>query len=370
MDVADARFSLFQFAIRMERGAGVWPFTVSLRGHCRGRTTASGITSRARQDAFMIVYVTGAAGFLGSHLSQRLLSDGDTVVGIDNFSTGSRTNFGAFADDARFSFVEADVSLPWAWADDLPEPALILHFASPASPVDYGNEPLATLAVNALGTMHAVMLAQRCGARVLLASTSEIYGDPLEHPQRETYWGNVNTVGVRACYDEAKRYAEAYLSSAVRTLGIDGRIVRIFNTYGPRMQPDDGRVVPNFCLSALRGEPLTVYGDGRQTRSFCYVDDLIDGIVRLAKRDGLRGRVVNIGNAVEFTIEELATIVAQLAGVRLEVVSRDLPSDDPTRRCPDITLARTLLDWEPKVALRDGLLATLAYFRDLAPVAR
>jgi UDP-glucuronate decarboxylase len=317
----------------------------------------------------MFVFVTGAAGFLGSHLVSRLLADGDRVVGIDNFATGARRNLTAALRDLRFSFIEADVSLPWNWSGDLGPPQLIMHFASPASPVDYGNEPLATLAVNALGTMHAVALAERCGARVLLASTSEIYGDPLEHPQRETYWGNVNPVGVRACYDEAKRYAEAYLTSAVRKLGIDGRIVRIFNTYGPRMQPHDGRVVPNFCLSALRGEPLTVYGNGSQTRSFCYVDDLIDGILRFAKRDGFDGRIVNIGSPNEFTIEELATIVASLVGVPLNVVTCDLPLDDPTRRKPDLALARTLFDWEPKVALRAGLIATLAYFRELTPVS-
>lgn len=315
----------------------------------------------------MIVYVTGAAGFLGSHLVQQLLAAGDRVIGIDNFVTGSRANLAPSLANDRCTFIEADVSLPWEWARDAGAPDLVLHFASPASPVDYGNEPLATMAVNALGTMHAVALAERTGARVLIASTSEVYGDPLEHPQRETYWGNVNPVGVRACYDEAKRYAEAYLTSAVRKLGIDGRIVRIFNTYGPRMQPDDGRVVPNFCLSALRGEPLTVYGDGRQTRSFCYVDDLVEGILRLAKGDGLAGRIVNIGNPGEFTIEELAGIIAELAGVPLNVVTRDLPPDDPTRRKPDITLARTLLGWEPRVALRDGLVSTLAYFRTLQP---
>jgi UDP-glucuronate decarboxylase len=251
---------------------------------------------------------------------------------------------------------------------DLATPDLILHFASPASPADYGREPLATMAVNALGVMHAVTLAHSIGARLLFASTSEIYGDPLEHPQRETYWGNVNSVGVRACYDEAKRYGEAYLTSAVRKLGIDGRIVRIFNTYGPRMAPEDGRVVPNFCLSALRREPLTVYGDGRQTRSFCYVDDLIDGIVRLAKGDGLQGQIVNIGSPHEHTVEQLAQIVADLAGVPLNVVKCDLPLDDPTRRKPDITRAKTLLGWEPKIALRDGLVATLDYFRRLLPV--
>lgn len=317
----------------------------------------------------MNVFVTGAAGFLGSHLVDRLLADGDRVIGVDNFVTGSRANLEHIRVDQPFTFVDADVSQPWTWARGLETPDLIMHFASPASPVDYGNEPLQTMAVNALGVMHGVELAHARGARMFFASTSETYGDPLEHPQRETYWGNVNPVGVRACYDEAKRYGEAYLTSAVRKLGIDGRIVRIFNTYGPRMQPGDGRVVPNFCLSALRGEPLTVYGDGRQTRSFCYVSDLIDGIVRLAKGEGLRGKLVNIGNPGEFTIAELAGIVAELAGVKLNVVARDLPPDDPTRRKPDITLARTLLGWEPKIELRDGLVTTLDFFRTHVPAA-
>jgi nucleoside-diphosphate-sugar epimerase len=313
----------------------------------------------------MNVLVTGAAGFLGSHLVDRLLADGDRVVGTDNFVTGSRDNIAHLDGRPDFTFFEADASLPWTWAAQIAQLDLIMHFASPASPVDYGREPLATMAVNALGVMHGVSLAQATGARMFFASTSETYGDPLEHPQRESYWGNVNSVGVRACYDESKRFGEAYLTSAVRKLGIDGRIVRIFNTYGPRMQPDDGRVIPNFCLSALRGEPLTVYGNGRQTRSFCYVSDLIDGIVRLAKTAGLSGRVVNVGNPVEFTISELAELVARLVGVPLNIVECDLPPDDPTRRKPDITLARTLLGWEPAVALRDGLIPTLDYFRRL-----
>ena len=317
----------------------------------------------------MNVCVTGAAGFLGSHLVDRLLADGDRVVGVDNFATGSGGNLAHIEPAAAFRFIEADVSLSWSWAHDIETPDLIMHFASPASPVDYGREPLATMAVNALGVMHGVTLAHASGARLLFASTSETYGDPLEHPQRETYWGNVNPVGVRACYDEAKRYGEAYLTSAVRKLGIDGRIVRIFNTYGARMQPDDGRVIPNFCLSALRGEPLTVYGDGSQTRSFCHVSDLIDGIVRLAKGDNLQGKIVNVGNPDEFTILELAEIVAGLAGVALNVVERDLPPDDPTRRKPDITVAQSLLGWMPKVALREGLVSTLDFFRKTALIA-
>ena len=316
----------------------------------------------------MIAYVTGAAGFLGSHLVEKLLFNGATVVGIDNFVTGSRDNLAGPDADERFTLVEADVSQPWNdWIANLAakqrKPDLIMHFASPASPVDYGNDPLGTMAVNALGTMHACDLAHTTGARVLFASTSECYGDPLEHPQRETYWGNVNSIGVRACYDEGKRYGEAYLTSAVRKNGIDGRLVRIFNTYGPRMQPNDGRVVPNFIMSALKGEALTIYGDGNQTRSFCYVDDLINGIYELAIRPNLNGRVVNIGNPGEFTVRELAEIVAEQVGTRLNTVARDLPPDDPTRRRPDITLARELLEWEPKISLREGLVNTINYFR-------
>jgi nucleoside-diphosphate-sugar epimerase len=312
------------------------------------------------------VVLTGAAGFLGSHLADRLLADGDRVVGVDNLVTGSRANLEHLSDRAAFSFIEADVSRPWEWATGIERPTLILHFASPASPVDYGREPLETMAANALGAMHGVALAHKVGARFVFASTSEAYGDPLEHPQPETYWGNVNPVGVRACYDESKRYAEAYVTSAIRKLGIDGRVARIFNTYGPRMQPGDGRVIPNFCIAALRGAPLTIYGDGSQTRSFCYISDLIDGVLRLAKQDGLSGRVVNIGNPGEFTIAELATIVSKLAGVPLRAVNCDLPPDDPTRRRPNIDLARNLLGWEPRVELHEGLVFTLDYFRGLS----
>jgi nucleoside-diphosphate-sugar epimerase len=309
------------------------------------------------------VFVTGAAGFLGSHLVDRLLADGYRVVGIDSLVTGSRANLTEATGNPRFTFVEADVSLPWSWARDFDAPQLIAHFASPASPVDYGREPLATMAVNALGAMHGVDLAHRTGARLLFASTSEAYGDPLEHPQPETYWGNVNPIGVRACYDESKRYGEAYVTSAIGHLGLDGRIARIFNTYGPRMQPEDGRVIPNFCLEALRGQPLTVYGTGQQTRSFCYVSDLIEGVVRLGKQNQVAETVVNLGNPDEFTINELAGILSEVAGVPLRTISCELPPDDPTRRRPAITRARELLGWEPKVPLREGLVATLNYFR-------
>jgi nucleoside-diphosphate-sugar epimerase len=316
----------------------------------------------------VIAYVTGAAGFVGSHLCDRLLRDGNAVVGIDNLATGAPENLRDAQASSRFTFVEADVSQPWErWIAGLPaalqRPAVMLHFASPASPVQYERLALETMAVNAVGTMHAVAAAQATGATLLFASTSESYGDPHEHPQRETYWGNVNPVGIRSCYDESKRFGEAYVTTAVRKLGIDGRVVRIFNTYGPRMQAGDGRVIPNFCISALRGEPLTVYGDGSQTRSFCYVDDLVDGLVRFATRAGLAGRVVNIGNDGEYTIRELAEITARLAGTELRLTRDALPPDDPTRRKPDVTLARELLDWRPTTPLETGLSRTLEYFR-------
>jgi len=319
----------------------------------------------------VLAYVTGAAGFLGSHLCDRLLRDGWAVVGIDNFATGDERNIRDARANDGFHFVQADVSQPWtAWLAELPPtlaaPDVVYHLASPASPVHYERLALETLAVNGLGTMHATHFAHGAGAKLLYASTSESYGDPLEHPQRETYWGNVNPIGIRSCYDESKRFGEAYVTTAVRKLGVDARIVRIFNTYGPRMQAGDGRVIPNFCVSALRGEALTIYGSGSQTRSFCYVDDLIEGITRLATRPGLAGRVVNIGNPSEYTIRELAQVTARLADVPLLTEDRPLPADDPTRRRPDTTLARTLLDWESSVPLETGLARTLEYFRKLA----
>jgi dTDP-glucose 4,6-dehydratase len=322
----------------------------------------------------VLAYITGAAGFVGSHLTDRLVRDRWTVVGIDDLSTGDESNLREAAGTGAFTFVRADASLPWdGWIAALDarlrRPDAVLHLASPASPVHYARLALETMAVNALGTMHAVQCARASGATLVYASTSESYGDPLEHPQRETYWGNVNPIGSRACYDESKRFGEAYVTTAVRKLGIDGRVARIFNTYGPRMQAADGRVIPNFCIAALRGQPLTVYGDGTQTRSFCYVDDLVDGIVRLARGPDLGGRVINLGNPREHTIAELAAMTTRLAGVELRLDPRPLPPDDPTRRCPDITLARTLLGWEPATDLETGLLRTLDAFRPSSPRA-
>jgi nucleoside-diphosphate-sugar epimerase len=314
------------------------------------------------------VLVTGAGGFLGSQLVGRYLEDGANVVGLDNYLTGSPENLNVVSANPSFFFIQTDVSRDWSPVHQLLAargiaPRLVLHFASPASPLDYANHPLETMAVNSQGTLHAIEAARRWGARFLFASTSECYGDPLEHPQRETYWGNVNSFGPRSCYDESKRFGEALTYSYMQQGDLDARIIRIFNTYGPRMRLADGRVVPNFVMQALRGEPLTVFGTGTQTRSFCYVDDLIEGIVRCAASDRTRGLVVNLGNPEEHAIREFAEIVCRLVGVPLRVVEQDLPTDDPGRRCPDITRARTLLGWEPTISLDEGLRRTIDYFR-------
>jgi nucleoside-diphosphate-sugar epimerase len=306
------------------------------------------------------VLVTGGAGFIGSHLVDRYLHDGHDVIAVDNLCTGSLENLSDALLQPRFAFVQADVSagIPVDGPLDF-----VLHFASPASPVDYARLALETLAVNSRGTEHACDLAERHGARLVYASTSEVYGDPQVHPQVESYWGNVNPVGPRACYDEAKRFGEALVTTRLRFGPLDARIVRIFNTYGPRLAGNDGRVVPNLLTQALTGASLTVYGDGSQTRSFTYVEDLVEGIVRLAASDGARGTIVNLGNPEELSVREFAAIVAELAGVPLDIVARPLPLDDPTRRRPDIALARELLGWEPRVPLRDGLARTLAWWR-------
>ncbi len=304
------------------------------------------------------VLITGAAGFLGSHLVDRFLAEGYDVVGVDNFITGSRANLEHLAGDERFSLIEHDISLPLFLDTDLDG---VLHFASPASPIDYLELPIQTLKVGSLGTHNTLGLALAKGARYLLASTSEVYGDPLVHPQNETYWGNVNPVGPRGVYDEAKRFAEAMTMAYHRAHGVDTRIVRIFNTFGTRMRPADGRVVSNFIVQALRGEPLSIYGDGSQSRSFCYVEDEVDGIFRLFNSD--RTDPTNVGNPNEFTIRELADIVIEQTGSASEIVTLPLPEDDPKVRRPDITVAREVLGWEPEIDLRDGLSRTIPYFR-------
>ena len=302
--------------------------------------------------------ITGAAGFLGSHLCDRFIEDGWRVVGMDNFITGSPDNLAGLFGHERFSFVEHDVT-EFIYVGG--EVDAVLHFASPASPPDYLKAPIQTMKVGSLGTHKALGLAKDKGARFLLASTSEVYGDPLEHPQTESYWGNVNPIGPRCVYDEAKRFAEALTMAYLRAHEVDTRIVRIFNTYGPRMRLDDGRAVPNFAGQVLRGEPLTIYGDGSQTRSFCYVDDTVDGIVRVLGSDD--HQPFNIGNPEERTVKELAEEMVRAVGGKAELVFEDLPVNDPTKRKPDITRARTILGWEPKVSFEDGLARTFEYFR-------
>ncbi|AOT57427.1 MULTISPECIES: UDP-glucuronic acid decarboxylase family protein [Streptomyces] len=305
--------------------------------------------------------VTGGAGFVGSHLCSALLAAGTAVTCVDDFSTGRRENVAPLLRHPGFTLLEANVSEPF---DVDRPPDLVLHFASPASPADYLRLPLHTLDAGSLGTRHALELAHRAGARFLLASTSEVYGDPRQHPQNERYWGNVNPVGPRSVYDEAKRFAEALSTAQAETYGTDVGIVRLFNTYGPRMRGHDGRAVPTFVRQALAGEPLTVTGDGRQTRSLCYVDDTVRGVLAAAGH-GLRGPV-NIGNPVEVTMLELARLVIRLAGSRSEIRYIERPTDDPAVRCPDITLARDKLQWEPRITAEDGLRRTIEWFRATA----
>ena len=309
----------------------------------------------------MRALVTGAAGFLGSHLSERLSNDGHTVVGMDNLLTGSIDNIAHLEDGGRFELVRHDVSR--FISVDGPIDA-VFHFASPASPIDYLRLPIQILKVGSLGTHNALGMAMAKGARFLLASTSEIYGDPQVHPQTEDYWGHVSPVGPRGVYDEAKRFAEAMTMAYHRYHGVDTRIVRIFNTYGPRMRPNDGRVVSNFIVQALQGEPLTVYGDGSQTRSFCYVDDEIEGIVRLLERGS--HDPTNIGNPNEFTVLQLAEMVLERVDTSSKIVYKPLPVDDPKVRCPDISKAQADLSWVPKTSLDEGLNRTIEFFRHVA----
>ncbi len=307
----------------------------------------------------MRTVITGGAGFIGSHLCERFLAEGHEVLCVDNLLTGTRRNIEHLADHPRFRFIEHNISEPIELEGSVDN---VLHFASPASPVDYLAHPIPTLKVGSLGTHNALGLAKAKDARFLLASTSEVYGDPEVHPQREDYWGNVNPIGPRGCYDEAKRFAEAITMAYHRYHGVKTRIVRIFNTYGPRMRLNDGRVLPNFMRQALRGEPITVYGEGQQTRSFCYVDDLVEGIFRLLHADF--SEPVNIGNPSEITVLQLAQeIIALVAGTKSQIIYEDLPQDDPRRRKPDITRARELLGWEPKVDRSEGLRRSLEYFQ-------
>jgi len=301
--------------------------------------------------------VTGGAGFLGSHLCDALLADGYTVVAVDNLLTGRTANLDHLRNEPRFEFRQLDICDPF----DCGEVDFIFHFASPASPVDYSIHGIATLRVGSAGTFNALELARKYSAKYLISSTSECYGDPREHPQKETYWGNVNPIGPRSVYDESKRFSEAVTVAYRRYHKVETQIVRIFNTYGPRMQLNDGRVVPNFMKQALRGEDLTVYGDGKQTRSFCYVSDEIDGFIRMAKSS--EAGPVNIGNPHEFTILECAQRVLAVTGSKSRIAFEPLPQDDPKQRCPDISKARRLLGWEPKVQLEEGLKLSLEYFR-------
>ena len=304
--------------------------------------------------------ISGAAGFIGSHLCDRLLADGHTVVGLDNLITGSRRNLAHLQDRPEFRFVDCDVTQKIAVDGGFDH---VWHLASLASPKEYLAHPIETLECGSSATRNMLEIARRDGARFLLTSTSECYGDPLEHPQAETYWGHVNPVGPRSCYDESKRYAEAFTMAYYRTFGVRTNIARIFNTYGPRMALNDGRVVPAFLDQALRGEPLTIYGDGSQTRSFCYVTDLVDGLVKLSVSE--ERLPVNLGNPVELTILEFAEQIRRLMNSNLAFKFEPLPQDDPRKRRPDISKAKRLLGWEPKIPLEDGLRETVAYFKDL-----
>ncbi len=305
-----------------------------------------------------VTLISGGAGFLPSHMCDRLMARGHKVICLDNFITGKKANIAQLLRNKDFTFIRQDVSRPFKVSGGVD---YVMHCASPASPVDYLAYPIETLMVGAQGTQHMLEMARAKKAVFLLTSTSEVYGDPLEHPQKESYWGNVNPIGPRSVYDEAKRYAEAITFAYRRTYRVDTRVVRIFNTYGPRMNRGDGRVVPNFIDQALKGRPITVYGDGQQTRSFCYVSDEADGILKLlfSRESG----PVNIGNPCEFTMNEFARIVLELTEGKSRIIYKPLPQDDPRQRKPDITLARTKLGWEPKVALREGLRTTIDWFK-------
>lgn len=305
------------------------------------------------------VLITGGAGFLGSHLAERLLNEGNEVIVLDNFFTGQKQNIVHLLKHPYFELVRHDVTMPF-----LIEVDQIYNLACPASPVHYQYNPIKTVKTSVMGAINMLGLAKRIKARILQASTSEVYGDPLEHPQTENYWGHVNPIGIRSCYDEGKRVAETLFMSYHLQNNVDIKIMRIFNTYGPRMQPNDGRVVSNFIVQALKGNDITIYGDGSQTRSFCYVDDLIDGMIRLMNSDKSFIGPVNIGNPGEFTIKELAEKVIKFTGTSSKLIFEPLPADDPMQRQPDITLAKQVLNWEPKIKLDEGLIKTIEYFKN------
>lgn len=307
----------------------------------------------------MRILVTGGAGFLGSHLCERLVKQGHDVICLDNYFTGSKANVNHLRDYNNFEIVRHDVTEPI-----LLEVDQIYNLACPASPVHYQYNPVKTIKTSVMGAINMLGLAKRVNARILQASTSEVYGDPEVHPQPESYWGNVNTIGIRSCYDEGKRVAETLFMDYHRQNDVDIRIVRIFNTYGPRMDHNDGRVVSNFIVQALQGQDITIYGDGSQTRSFCYVDELVDGFIRFMNQDEEIGPM-NMGNPGEFTIQELAEKVVELTDTQSKVIYEDLPSDDPTQRKPDITFAKKVIDWDPQIKLEDGLVKTIAYFKSV-----
>ena len=308
----------------------------------------------------MKVLLTGAAGFLGSHLSLKLIEQKHEVIAIDDLSTGSIKNIKHLINDPNYSFIEHDVRIPYQVKVDA-----ILNFACPASPVNYQKDPVRTIETNFLGMINLLHLANETGARIIQASTSEIYGDPTQSPQKESYWGNVNPIGIRSCYDEGKRAAETLCFDYKRQHNLDTRVIRIFNTYGPNMAIGDGRVVSNFIVQALRNEPINIYGDGKQTRSFCYVSDLVEGIYKLLQLDKNPETPINLGNPNEFTILELAKFVIEITNSKSEIVNNPLPLDDPKQRCPDISLAKSTLNWKPTIELREGIEKTAAYFKQI-----
>jgi UDP-glucuronate decarboxylase len=308
----------------------------------------------------MKILLTGAAGFLGSHISKKLIDNNHEVIGLDDLSTGSIKNLEQLISHPKYSFIEHDIRIPYQAKVDA-----ILNFACPASPVNYQKDPVRTIETNFLGMINLLHLANETGARIIQASTSEIYGDPTQTPQNESYWGNVNPIGIRSCYDEGKRAAETLCFDYRRQYNLDARVIRIFNTYGPHMAIGDGRVVSNFIVQALRNEPIDIYGDGKQTRSFCYVSDLVEGIYRLLQLDENPDTPINLGNPNEFTILELAKVVIEITNSKSEVVNNLLPLDDPKQRCPDISLAKSTLNWEPTIQLREGIEKTMVYFREI-----